>query len=107
MEDPVGPDSKARYVLPPYPGLFHNMKIFKAHLDKHLACLVKEDADVKESDDLSVNNNEDKNMWAAILDKGYKGLNKYGRFLTPKKKPHVKILIWMIKKRTTGSKMIG
>ena len=25
-------------------------------------------------------------MWAALLDKGYKGLQKYGRFLTPKKK---------------------
>ena len=25
-------------------------------------------------------------MWAALLDKGYKGLHKYGRFLTPKKK---------------------
>ena len=82
----VGPDGKAWYVLPPYPGLFHNMKIFKAHLDKHLACLVKEDADIKESNDLSVNNNNNKNMWAALLDKGYKGLNKYGRFLTLKKK---------------------
>ena len=62
------------------------MKIFKSHLDKHLACLVKEDADVKESNNLSVDNNDGKNMWAALLDKGYKGLNKYGRFLTPKKK---------------------
>ena len=49
------------------------MKIFKAHLDKHLACLVKEDADIKESNDLSVNNNKDKTMWAVLLDKGYKG----------------------------------
>ena len=32
------------------------------------------------------NNNNNKNMWAALLDKGYKGLNKYGRFMTPKKK---------------------
>ena len=39
---------------------------------------------------MSVNNNNknnnNKNMWAALLDKGYKGLNKYGRFMTPKKK---------------------
>ena len=62
------------------------MKIFKTHLDKHLACLVKEDTDIKESNNLSVNNNNNKNMWAALLDKGYKGLHKYGRFLTPKKK---------------------
>ena len=82
----VGPDGKAWYVLPPYPGSFHNMKIFETHLDKHLACLVKEDADVKESNELSVNNNNGKNMWAALLDKGYKGLHKYGRFLTLKKK---------------------
>ena len=74
------------------------MKIFKAHLDKHLACLVKEDAEVKESDNLSVNNDEDKNMWAALLDKGYNGSNKYGRFLTPKKKARVEISIQMTKK---------
>ena len=58
----VGPDGKARYVLPPYPGLFHNMKIFKTHLDKHLACLVNEDADINKSNNLSVNNNNNKNM---------------------------------------------
>ena len=52
----IGPDGKARYVLPPYPGSFNNMKIFKVHLDKHLACLVKEDADAKESDNLSIDN---------------------------------------------------
>ena len=80
------------------------MKIFKAHLDKHLACLVKEDADVKESNNLSVNDNEDKNMWAALLDKGYKGSNKYRRFLTPKKKPRVKISIWMTKKEQQDQK---
>ena len=27
-----------------------------------------------------------KNMWAALLEKGYKGLHKYGQFMTPKKK---------------------
>ena len=83
------------------------MKIFKSHLDKHLACLVKEDADVKESNNLSVNNNDDKNKWAALLDKGYKGSNKYGRFLTPKKKTARQDLNSDDKKRTTGSKMIG
>ena len=83
------------------------MKIFKSHLDKHLACLVKEDADVKESDNLSVNDNDNKNMWAALLDKGYKGLNKYRRFLTSKKKTARQDLDSDDKKRTTGSKMIG
>ena len=83
------------------------MKIFKSHLDEHLAHLVKEDADVKESDDLSVNDNDDKNMWAALLDKGYKGSNKYRRFLTPKKKTARRDLDSDDKKRTTGSKMIG
>ena len=71
----------------PYPGLFHNMKIFKPHVDEHLACLIKDNLDVKESNNSSVNNNnKKKNMWAALLDKGYKGSHKYRRFLIPKKK---------------------
>ena len=78
------------------------MKIFKTHLDKHLACLVKEDAGIKESNNLSVNNNNDKNMWAVLLDKGYKGSNKYGTFLTPKKKTACCDLDLDDKKRTTG-----
>ena len=62
------------------------MKILKAHLDEHHAWLVKEDADMKENNDLFVDNDKDKNMWAALLKKGYKGSHKYGRFLTLKKK---------------------
>ena len=82
----VGPNGKARYLSPLYPGLFHNMKIFKKHVDKHLERLVKDDLDAKESNDLSVDDKDNRNMWAALLDKGYEGLHKYGRFLTPKKK---------------------
>ena len=82
----VRPDGKAWYVSPPYPGLFHNMKIFKAHVDEHLACLVKEDLNIKESNNLSIDNEDNKNMRVALLDKGYKGYHKYGRLLTPKKK---------------------
>ena len=82
----VGPDGKARYLSPPYPGSFHDMKIFKKHVDEHLARLVKDDADARESDDMSVDDDDDKNMWAALLDKGYEGSHKYGRFLSPKKK---------------------
>ena len=85
MEVAVGPDDKAWYVPLLYPGSFHNMKIFKAHIKEHLACLVK-DMDAKESNNMSVNNNDNKNMWAALLDKGYKGLQKYNWFMTPKKK---------------------
>ena len=62
------------------------MKMFKKHIDDHLERLVKDNLDAKESDDLSVDDDDDKNMWAALLDKGYKGSHKYGRFLTPKKK---------------------
>ena len=35
---------------------------------------------------MSVNNNNNKNVQAALLDKGYKQSHKYSRFLTPKKK---------------------
>ena len=106
LEVAVGPDGKTHYVLPPYPGSYHNLKIYKAHLDKHLACLVKEDANMKEINNLSINNNG-KNMWAALLDKEYKGLQKYGRFLTPKKKTARRDLDLDDKKRTTRSRTTG
>ena len=35
---------------------------------------------------MSVNNKDNKNMWAALLDKVYKGSHKYGCFMTAKKK---------------------
>ena len=82
----VGPDGKARYMSPPYTGSFHNIIIFKAHIKEHLAHLVKDNLDMKESNNMSVNNDNNKNMWAALLEKGYKGLHKYGQFMTPKKK---------------------
>ena len=83
----VGPDGKDWYVYPPYPGLFHNIKIFKAHIEEHLASLIKNNLDMKESKNMSFdNNNNNKNMWAVFFDKGYKGFYKYGMFLTPKKK---------------------
>ena len=62
------------------------MKIFKKHVDDYLSRLVKDNVDICESNDLSVEDDKDKNMWAALLDKGYKGSHKYGRFITPKKK---------------------
>ena len=82
----VGPDGKARFVGAGYPGSFHNMKIFCSHLSQHLNCLRKDHADITDFDDLTLDNPDECYMWAAMMDRGYKGACQYGRFLSPKKK---------------------
>ena len=81
----VGPNGKVRYVSPLYLGLYHNMKMFKKHVNAHLSRLIKDDIDARESDDMTVDYDDDKNMWAALLNKGYEGSSKYGHFVMPKK----------------------
>ena len=49
----VGPDSQARYPLKSYPGSYHDFKIFKDAIDKHLEQLVKDNRDQKEQDNMS------------------------------------------------------
>ena len=85
MEVAVGPDGLARCALPTYPGSFHNMKIFKRHINKHLSCLTKEDGNVCKPDDMIVDADKEVNMWATLMDWGYNGAGKLGRFLMPKK----------------------
>ena len=82
----VGPDEKVSYVSLPYPGLYHDMKMFKKHVNIKLSRLIKNNIDACERDDMMVNYNNDKNMYTALIDKGHKGSSKYGRFVTPKKK---------------------
>ena len=82
----VGPDGQAHYVSIPYPGLVHNMKIFCNHIDKHLERLEKGPGNDREIDNLTIEGVDKAKMWAALMDRGYQGASKLGRFLTPKKK---------------------
>ena len=50
----VGPNGRARYALKSYPGLYHDFTIFSKAIDKYLARLVKEDGDVFEQDNMTV-----------------------------------------------------
>ena len=50
----MGPDGRARYASNSYPGSYHNFTMFKDAIDKHLGRLVKEDGDVHEQDNMSV-----------------------------------------------------
>ena len=60
MEVAVGPDGRACYSSKLYPGSYHNFKIFKDAIDKHLEWLVKEDGNQKEQDNMLVDALEEK-----------------------------------------------
>ena len=82
----VGPDGRARFVSKLYHGSIHDMKMFKAHKDEHVARLTKDKVDLRDSDDGTIDDPGEGFMWAALMDKGYQGARQYGRFLTPKKR---------------------
>lgn len=82
----VGPDGRARYVSPPYPGSHHDFKIFKKHLKEHKERLRKDEMDIRHDDDMPFDHLDEQYYWAAIMDRGYEGAPKLGRFITPKKK---------------------
>ena len=88
----VGPDGQARYVLDLYPGSYHDFKIFKDAIDKHLERLVKDKGDQKEQDNMLVDALKEQYQWGALLDKGYIGAQKYGRFIVPSKRKPKKTL---------------
>ena len=81
----VGPDGKCRFVGTFYVGSWHDMKIFRDNLPKHLRRLTKSETDKELKDTLAVANDKESTMWAALCDKGYQGARKYGRFISPKK----------------------
>lgn len=58
----IGPNRKAIYLLPLYLGLFHTMKMFKKHINNYLEQLVKDNIDAKKSDNMPVDDNNEKNM---------------------------------------------
>ena len=68
-----------------YPGSYHDFKIFKDAIDKHLEQLVKDNRDQKEQGNMSVDALEEKYQWGALLDKGYIGAQKFGQFIVPSK----------------------
>ena len=82
----VGPDGRARYVSPPYVGCVHDMKIFKNHIDEHIERLMKDDGEERINEHMTVDHLDENEMWGAMMDKGYEGARKFGRFIMPKKK---------------------
>ena len=59
----VGSDGQARYAFKSYPGSYHDFKIFKDAINKHLEQLVKDKGDQKEQDNMSVDALEEQYQW--------------------------------------------
>ena len=102
----VGPDGQACYVSIPYPGSVHDMKIFCNHIDKHLERLEKGPSNDREIDSLTIDSVGEAKMWAALMDRGYQGASKLGRFITPRKRQLVVIWIQPTKRKAEGLKKI-
>ena len=88
----MGPDGRARFASEPFPGSVHDMRIFKINLTDHLSRLEKTHGELAESDDLTTDDLDEHQMWAAVMDKGYEGARRHGRFLTPKKSSARRVL---------------
>ena len=88
----VGPDGRARYASEPFPGSVHDMRMFKINLPDHLSRLEKTHGEIGEIDDLTTDDPDEHQMWAAVMDKGYEGARRHGRFLTPKKSTARRVL---------------
>ena len=82
----VGPDGRARYASNYSPGSVHDFVMFKQHIDEHLDRLIKQDGNNHKQDNMSVDAIEKQNQWGAMMDKGYVGAAKLGRFIVPKKR---------------------
>ena len=86
LEIAIGPDGRACFVGTPYYGLYHDMKIIKMHLKENMERLKKKGDNTWDKYNRTKDNVDNCYMWEALVDHGYQGACKLGRFLLPKKK---------------------